>query len=63
MFFEKLGSSSAFIENNCYTSDFDSNVQLMGMSIDVFLLMGKTGMGFGEISIHIRWYKRVIESQ
>ena len=63
MFFEKLGSSSAFIEYNCYTSDFDTNVPLMGMSIDVFHLMGKTGLGFGEIGIHIRWYKRVTEYQ
>jgi hypothetical protein len=41
MFFEKLGFSSGFIEYNCYTSDFDTNVPLMGMSIDVFHLMGK----------------------
>jgi hypothetical protein len=58
MFSEQLGSISAFIEYNFYTSDFDTNVSLMGMSIDFFHLMGKTGLGFGEISIHIRWYKR-----
>jgi hypothetical protein len=39
MFFEKLGFSSGFIEYNCYTSDFDTNVPLMGMSIDVFHLI------------------------
>jgi hypothetical protein len=46
-----------------YTSDCDTNVPLIGNSIDVFHLMGKTGLGFGEIGIHILWYKRVIESQ
>ena len=63
IFFEKHGPSSAFIEYNCYTSDCDTNVPLIGNSIDVFHLMGKTGLGFGEIGIHILWYKRVIESQ
>jgi hypothetical protein len=38
-------------------------ISLIGISIDVFHLMGKTGLGFGEIGIHILWYKRVIESQ
>jgi hypothetical protein len=37
--------------------DFDINVPWMGMSFAVFHLMGKTGLGFGELGIHICWYK------
>jgi hypothetical protein len=36
---------------------------LKGISFAVFHIMGKTGLDFGEIGIHIRWYKRVIASK
>ena len=37
--------------------DFGTNVPLIGISFAVFHIMGKTGLDFGEIGIHIRWYK------
>jgi len=43
--------------------DFDINFSLMGMSIDVFHFMGKSGLGFAEIGINIFLYKWVNEFQ
>jgi hypothetical protein len=37
--------------------DFGTNVPLIGISFVVFHIIGKTGLDFGEIGIHIRWYK------
>ena len=37
--------------------DFGTNIPLIGISFAVFHIMGKTGLDFGEIDIHIRWYK------